>query len=357
MYFLGKITAHHKKKGAIIIGKIQNRSGIWGGTRPEKKSICCCRRFFFQLVYSTLIIFSSSLFTLLLLVITTMAVGVLALQGSYNEHIAALRKIGAKGVEIRKGTQLQGVDALIIPGGESTTMAKLAEHHNLVRNYVSPFFFPSFLYLINSSLRKIGAKGVEIRKGTQLQGVDALIIPGGESTTMAKLAEHHNLFPALREFVGAGKPVWGTCAGLIFLANKAIGQKSGGQELIGGLDCTVHRNFFGSQLQSFEIELSVPKLAEKEGGSGTCRGVIVTPNGNNQEEEKISKDQVIVAVRQGNLLATAFHPELTSDLRWHSFFLKMVKEINDKGSQCVSSSDKDIEERPWKRPLDLPIFE
>ncbi|XP_020103729.1 probable pyridoxal 5'-phosphate synthase subunit PDX2 isoform X1 [Ananas comosus] len=252
-----------------------------------------------------------------------MAVGVLALQGSYNEHIAALRKIGAK--------------------------------------------------------------GVEIRKGTQLQGVDALIIPGGESTTMAKLAEHHNLFPALREFVGAGKPVWGTCAGLIFLANKAIGQKSGGQELIGGLDCTVHRNFFGSQLQSFEIELSVPKLAEKEGGSGTCRGVfirapaiveagpdvevladcpvpsdksrIVTPNGNNQEEEKISKDQVIVAVRQGNLLATAFHPELTSDLRWHSFFLKMVKEINDKGSQCVSSLDKDIEERPWKRPLDLPIFE
>jgi 5'-phosphate synthase pdxT subunit len=82
-------------------------------------------------------------------------------------------------------------------------------------------------------------------------------------------------FPALREFVGTGRPVWGTCAGLIFLANKAVGQKSGGQELIGGLDCTVHRNFFGSQLQSFETELSVPMLAEKEGGSDTCRGVFI----------------------------------------------------------------------------------
>nr|GEY38885.1 probable pyridoxal 5'-phosphate synthase subunit PDX2 [Tanacetum cinerariifolium] len=114
-----------------------------------------------------------------------MAVGVLALQGSFNEHIAALRRIGVK--------------------------------------------------------------GVEIRKAEQLENVTSLIIPGGESTTMAKLAELHNLFPALREFVKMGKPVWGTCAGLIFLANKATGQKEGGQELVGGLDCTVHRNFFGSQ--------------------------------------------------------------------------------------------------------------
>ncbi|XP_051183147.1 probable pyridoxal 5'-phosphate synthase subunit PDX2 isoform X2 [Lolium perenne] len=126
-----------------------------------------------------------------------------------------------------------------------------------------------------SALRRIGVKGVEVRKPEQLLGLDSLIIPGGESTTMAKLANYHNLFPALREFVGAGKPVWGTCAGLIFLANKAIGQKSGGQELIGGLDCTVHRNFFGSQVRSFETELSVPILAEKEGGSPTCRGVFI----------------------------------------------------------------------------------
>ncbi|KAG9146505.1 hypothetical protein Leryth_011781 [Lithospermum erythrorhizon] len=142
-----------------------------------------------------------------------MVVGVLALQGSYNEHISALRRLGVKSVEIKKPEQLQTV------------------------NY--------------------------------------LIIPGGESTTMAKLAEYHNLFPALREFVKTGKPVWGTCAGLIFLANRATGQKLGGQDLIGGLDCMVHRNFFGSQLQSFETELAIPHVAAKEGGPPSFRGVFI----------------------------------------------------------------------------------
>ncbi|XP_057479951.1 probable pyridoxal 5'-phosphate synthase subunit PDX2 isoform X2 [Actinidia eriantha] len=146
-----------------------------------------------------------------------MAIGVLALQGSFNEHIAVLRRLGVK--------------------------------------------------------------GVEIRKPDQLQSVTSLIIPGGESTTMAKLAEYHNLFPALREFVKMGKPVWGTCAGLIFLADKAIGQKTGGQELIGGLDCVVHRNFFGGQIQSFETELPVPHIAAKEGGPPTFRGVFIRAPG------------------------------------------------------------------------------
>ncbi|KAJ3694022.1 hypothetical protein LUZ60_009502 [Juncus effusus] len=255
-----------------------------------------------------------------------MAVGVLALQGSYNEHIAALRRIGVK--------------------------------------------------------------GVEIRKAEQLEGVDSLIIPGGESTTMAKLAHLHNLFPALREFVGSGKPVWGTCAGLIFLANKAIGQKAGGQDLIGGLDCTVHRNFFGSQLQSFETDLSVPKLAEKAGGTDTCRGVFIRAPaileagpavdviadlavddgprvfvpGVDGREEEFTKDRVIVAVKQGNLLATAFHPELTSDSRWHRYFLQMVEEAATQKaaeSQALAKYDAlvDGESSQWKRPLHLPIFE
>ncbi|CAL5352818.1 unnamed protein product [Camellia sinensis] len=114
----------------------------------------------------------------------TMAVGVLALQGSFNEHIAALRRLGVKGVEIRKPEQLQSVTSLIIPG----------EHHH-------------------DQACRVPQSG----------------------------------FPALREFVKMGRPVCGTCAGLIFLANKAC-QKTGGQELIGGLDCTVHRNFFGSQV-------------------------------------------------------------------------------------------------------------
>ncbi|KAL9677422.1 hypothetical protein QQ045_005651 [Rhodiola kirilowii] len=96
---------------------------------------------------------------------------------------------------------------------------------------------------------------------------------------MAKLAEYHNLFPALREFVKLGKPVSGTCAGLIFLANKAYGQKDGGQELVGGLECTVHRNFFGSQLQTFETELVVPEIASKEGGPEIFRGVFIRAPG------------------------------------------------------------------------------
>ncbi|KAL4559876.1 hypothetical protein LXL04_032022 [Taraxacum kok-saghyz] len=240
-----------------------------------------------------------------------MPVGVLALQGSFNEHIAALRRIGVK--------------------------------------------------------------GVEIRKAEQLENVSSLIIPGGESTTMAKLAELHNLFPALREFVKMGKPVWGTCAGLIFLANKATGQKEGGQELVGGLDCTI---------QSFEAEVPVPDLVAKEGGPPSFRAVfirapailevgpdvevlasvtikstkIVDPS---QEGEPDS--QVIVAVKQGNLLATAFHPELTIDSRWHSYFMKMSGGNNEIVAASSSSSSFYGDEESYlynKQPkTDLPVYE
>ncbi|XP_062171490.1 probable pyridoxal 5'-phosphate synthase subunit PDX2 [Alnus glutinosa] len=236
-----------------------------------------------------------------------------------------------------------------------------------------------------AALRRLGVKGVEIRKPEQLDNVASLIIPGGESTTMAKLAEYHNLFPALREFVKMGKPVWGTCAGLIFLANNATGQKLGGQELIGGLDCTVHRNFFGCQIQSFEAELSVPDLASKEGGPETFRGVFIRapailevgpevqvladyPVPSNkvlfsnsavemQEEKNWSEKKVIVAVRQGNLLATAFHPELTADTRWHSYFLKMASNAFEGASGSIVSvggMDLSLNKQPRN---DLPIFQ
>lgn len=224
-------------------------------------------------------------------------------------------------------------------------------------------------------------KGVEVRKAEQLENVSSLIIPGGESTTMAKLAELHNLFPALREFVKMGKPVWGTCAGLIFLANKATGQKEGGQELVGGLDCTVHRNFFGSQIQSFEAEVPVPDLVAKEGGPPSFRAVfirapailevgpdvevlasisirstqIVDPS---QEGEPDSK--VIVAVKQGNLLATAFHPELTIDSRWHSYFVKMSSTNNEIVAASSSSNPFGDQESYLynKQPkTDLPVYE
>ncbi|CAI0407964.1 unnamed protein product [Linum tenue] len=252
-----------------------------------------------------------------------MAVGVLALQGSFNEHISALGRLGVK--------------------------------------------------------------GVEIRKPEQLENVSSLIIPGGESTTMAKLAEYHNMFPALREFVKMGKPVWGTCAGLIFLADKAVGQKTGGQELVGGLDCTVNRNYFGSQIQSFEAELSVPKLVSQEGGQETYRGVFIrapavlevgpgvevlaeyhVPSANVlysssavqiQEENAVPEKKVIVAVKQGNILGTAFHPELTADTRWHSYFLKMANETGEASSSSLVPAigvNAAIGERPR---IDLPVFQ
>ncbi|KAF3971046.1 hypothetical protein CMV_005325 [Castanea mollissima] len=229
-----------------------------------------------------------------------------------------------------------------------------------------------------AALRRLGVKGVEIRKPAQLDSVASLIIPGGESTTMAKLAEYHNLFPALREFVKMGKPVWGTCAGLIFLANKAVGQKTGGQELVGGLDCTVHRNFFGSQIQSFEAELPVPELASKEGGPETFPGVFIRApailevgpevqvladypvpsdvlDSNStieSPEEKIqSEKKVIVAVRQGNLLGTAFHPELTADTRWHSYFLKMANDVAEGASTSIIAVGVDLVSRSHERPF------
>lgn len=229
-------------------------------------------------------------------------------------------------------------------------------------------------------LRRLDVKGVEIRKPEQLETITSLIIPGGESTTMAKLAEYHNLFPALREFVKMGKPVWGTCAGLIFLADKAIGQKTGGQELVGGLDCTVHRNFFGSQIQSFEAELSVPELVAKVGGPETFRGVFIRApailevgpdveiladfavpssnlDSNTAVENSGSEKKVTVALKQGNLLGTAFHPELTSDTRWHSYFLKMVNEVGEGTSSSLSIVKAGEDPSPKLPPKnDLPIY-
>ncbi|CAM6040950.1 unnamed protein product [Sphagnum compactum] len=223
-------------------------------------------------------------------------------------------------------------------------------------------------------LRKLGVEAMEVRKPEQLEGLAGLIIPGGESTTMAKLAEHYHLFPALREFGTSGKPIWGTCAGLIFLADKAVGQKAGGQDLLGGLDCTVHRNFFGCQLNSFETQLPVPALVSEEGGASSFRAVFIrapaiteagpsvevlaeyTVPSNfqasslDQVEGQEELQKVIVAVRQKNLMATAFHPELTSDMRWHRYFLKMVN--GDKNLECRKESSM----MGLPQVKDLPIF-
>ncbi|GAQ87231.1 pyridoxine biosynthesis [Klebsormidium nitens] len=238
------------------------------------------------------------------------------------------------------------------------------------------------------SLRKCGLPAehaVEVRTPDQLQGLHGLIIPGGESTTMANVATRNGLLPALKDFSASGKPVWGTCAGLIFLADRALGQKKGGQALLGGLNVTVHRNFFGSQVNSFETELPTPKELQKLGGEDdpTFRAIFIRapaivekgpsvdvlaqidlPEGtttSTADENGQEINKVIIAVRQDQLLATAFHPELTADTRWHSLFLRMVTENRDKADAAAaegSSMSSRAREAPASsiRPADLPIF-
>ena len=179
-----------------------------------------------------------------------------------------------------------------------------------------------------SILAGLGADVREVRKPEQLAGLHGLVMPGGESTAMGLVAERWGLVDPLRAWVHEGRPVWGTCAGMILLADRAAGQKQGGQPLIGGLDVTVNRNYFGRQSQSFEMLLPAPLLGVEPFRALFIRAPAIVEAG--AGVEVLAKapghgEQVIVAVRQGTILATAFHPELTADTRWHQLFLEMVK--------------------------------
>jgi 5'-phosphate synthase pdxT subunit len=177
-------------------------------------------------------------------------------------------------------------------------------------------------------LRGIGVDAIEVRKPEQLERLDGLIMPGGESTSMGLVAERWHLVEPLRAWVRNGKVVWGTCAGMILLADRAAGQKAGGQPLIGGLDVTVNRNYFGRQNESFETLLTVPQLGDAPFHAIFIRAPAIVETG--AEIEILAQtagragDTVTVAVRQRNILATAFHPELTGDARWHQLFVQMA---------------------------------
>jgi 5'-phosphate synthase pdxT subunit len=185
----------------------------------------------------------------------------------------------------------------------------------------------AFIEHINM-LRRLGVEAVEVRKAEQLDGLDGLIIPGGESTTMGLVAERWGLVEPLRRWVHSGQPTWGTCAGMILLAERATAQKQGGQPLLGGLDVTVNRNYFGRQTESFEADLAVPALGDEPVHAVFIRAPAITQVGPQVEclaELAVpDREQVVVAVCQGRILATAFHPELTDDPRWHALFLSMV---------------------------------
>lgn len=180
-------------------------------------------------------------------------------------------------------------------------------------------------------LEQVGVDVVEVRKPEQLDGLDALVIPGGESTSMGLIAERWGLIEPLRAWVQSGKPTWGTCAGMIMLANRAEGQKLGGQMLIGGLDVLVSRNHFGRQVDSFETDMLVEDLGAEPFRAIFIRAPAILETGSTveilAEVQTHQGETVIAAVKQGPILATAFHPELTNDPRWHQYFVDIVCQV------------------------------
>jgi len=254
-------------------------------------------------------------------------------------------------------------------------------------------------------VRQVGGQVKEIRRTDDFDDVDGIILPGGESTTMSIVGERWGVFPKLREWVGANKPIWGTCAGMILLSDHAIKQAEGGQSLVGGLDVHVCRNFFGSQMQSQELAVEmVPgtvaagdaaRAALSSGGLGSAvfirapailsagpdvevlASVVARPHvlakadvlrlideakgassdppaakklrvsthrpsaapasshsgPSGQFGEADEEVEVFVAVQKGNILATAFHPELTDDMRWHRYFVDMVAATKAAGTK------------------------
>lgn len=171
-------------------------------------------------------------------------------------------------------------------------------------------------------LRLLGVEALPVRLPQELEGLDGLIIPGGESTAIAKLMLSHNLTDTLRSRIQDGLAVLGTCAGMILLA-KGV---SDGLETLGVMDIEVRRNAFGRQVDSFETDLSIPLLGEDPFHGVFIRAPLIERA--SPEVEILSKlpNGVSVVVRQGKLLASAFHPELTDDLRFHSYFLKLASD-------------------------------
>lgn len=177
-------------------------------------------------------------------------------------------------------------------------------------------------------LEDVGTQAVRVRRAADLANVDALVVPGGESTVMMRLIAQGDLLEPLRERIAAGMPAYGSCAGMILLADRIL-DGAAGQQTLGGLDVTVRRNAFGRQVASFEADVTVDGVdggpvravfirapwVEEVGAGVEVLSSVALPTGG----------EAVVAVRQGNLLATSFHPEVTNDARVHALFVRMVE--------------------------------
>lgn len=173
-------------------------------------------------------------------------------------------------------------------------------------------------------LRGLGAEAVPVRRPEELSRLSGLVIPGGESSVMDKLSRAFGLAEPLKARIASGMPVYGTCAGLIMLADRVIDAIEG-QQTLGGLDVAVRRNAFGTQLDSFETDLDIPQLGEPPVHAVFIRAPAVESVGEGVTVLAAVADGRVVAVEQGNLLGTAFHPEMTDDYRFHARFLEKVR--------------------------------
>jgi 5'-phosphate synthase pdxT subunit len=178
------------------------------------------------------------------------------------------------------------------------------------------------------TLTAIGVEGVRVREPADLEDVSGLILPGGESTTMRQLIERWGLREPILRLAAAGAPIYGTCAGMIVLAREIAGDEP---PILPLLDVTVERNAFGRQLESFEAELSVPVLGDTPVHAVFIRAPIIERTGPGVDVLATLDDGRIVAVRERNVIATAFHPELAGETRFHRLVAAMASEHADPG--------------------------
>jgi len=170
------------------------------------------------------------------------------------------------------------------------------------------------------ALARVGVEPVEVRLPEHLEGLDGLIIPGGESTTIGQVAERWGLLDPIRAFARSGYPLWGTCAGMILMAKEVV-DAIPGQPLLQVMDVTVRRNVFGRQVDSFETDLEIPALGDPPFPGVFIRAPLIEAVGKGVDILARLEDGTVVAARQRNLLVTAFHPELTEDDRFHRYFV------------------------------------
>ena len=172
-------------------------------------------------------------------------------------------------------------------------------------------------------VEQLGAKTLLVKTSEDLEAIDGLIIPGGESTTMTRLLFRYNLVGAINRFHRKGKPIFGTCAGMIVLSKRILNHPE--QFRFGFIDISVSRNAYGRQIDSFEQDINIPKLGKKPFRAVFIRAPKIESVLNKKVESLAKRGKEHILARQGSVLVCSFHPELTHDTRVHEYFLKMVK--------------------------------